>query len=207
MQLDVYNMKGEIVDKIELSDDIFAIEPNEDALYRVAIAQQANKRQGTHKVKDRSEVRGGGRKPFRQKGTGRARQGSSRSPKHVGGGVVFGPTPRSYRVRLPKKLRRLALFSALSVKANSDKIIVLDDLTIENGKTREMVEVLKNLGVDSTSLVVTTGKNDYVVRSARNLQGVKTAPVNALSVLDILKYDRLIATREALETFQEVYES
>jgi large subunit ribosomal protein L4 len=207
MQLDVYNMKGEIVDKIELSDDIFAIEPNEDALYRVVTAQQANKRQGTHKVKDRSEVRGGGRKPFRQKGTGRARQGSSRSPKHVGGGVVFGPTPRSYRVRLPKKLRRLALFSALSVKANSDRIIVLDDLTIENGKTREMVEVLKNLGVDSTSLIVTTGRNDYVVRSARNLQGVKTAPVNALSVLDILKYDRLIATREALETFQEVYES
>jgi large subunit ribosomal protein L4 len=207
MQLDVYNVKGEIVDKIELSDDIFAIEPNEDAIYRVVIAQQANRRHGTHKVKDRSEVRGGGRKPFRQKGTGRARQGSSRSPKHVGGGVVFGPTPRSYRVRLPKKLRRLALFSALSVKANSDKIIVLDDLTIENGKTREMVEVLKNLGVNSTSLVVTTGKNDYVVRSARNLQGVKTAPVNALSVLDILKYDRLIATREALETFQEVYES
>ncbi|NMB28803.1 MAG: 50S ribosomal protein L4 [Clostridiaceae bacterium] len=207
MQLDVYNMKGEVVDTIELSDDIFAIEPNEDALYRVLVAQQANRRQGTHKVKDRSEVRGGGRKPFRQKGTGRARQGSSRSPKHVGGGVVFGPTPRSYRVRLPKKLRRLALFSALSVKANSDKIIVLDDLTIENGKTREMVEVLNNLGVDSTSLIVTTGRNDYVVRSARNIQGVKTTPVNALSVLDLLKYDCLIATREALESFQEVYVS
>lgn len=207
MQLDVYNMKGEVVDKIELSDDIFAIEPNEDALHRVSIAQQANKRHGTHKVKDRSEVRGGGRKPFRQKGTGRARQGSSRSPKHVGGGVVFGPTPRCYRVRLPKKLRRLALFSALSVKAHREKIIVLDDLTIENGKTREMVEVLKNLGVDSTSLIVTTGRNDHVIRSARNLQGVKTAPVNALSVLDLLKYDRLIATREALESFQEVYAS
>jgi len=207
MQLDVYNMKGEVVDTIELSDDIFAIEPNEDALYRVLVAQQANRRQGTHKVKDRSEVRGGGRKPFRQKGTGRARQGSSRSPKHVGGGVVFGPTPRSYRVRLPKKLRRLALFSALSVKANSDKIIVLDDLTIENGKTREMVEVLNNLGVNSTSLIVTTGRNDYVVRSARNIQGVKTTPVNALSVLDLLKYDCLIATREALESFQEVYVS
>ncbi|HHW93405.1 MAG TPA: 50S ribosomal protein L4 [Clostridiaceae bacterium] len=207
MQLDVYNMKGEVVDKIELSDDIFAIEPNEDALHRVSVAQQANKRHGTHKVKDRSEVRGGGRKPFRQKGTGRARQGSSRSPKHVGGGVVFGPTPRCYRVRLPKKLRRLALFSALSVKAHREKIIVLDDLTIENGKTREMVEVLKNLGVDSTSLIVTTGRNDHVIRSARNLQGVKTAPVNALSVLDLLKYDRLIATREALESFQEVYAS
>jgi large subunit ribosomal protein L4 len=207
MQLDVYNMKGEVVDTIELSDDIFAIEPNEDAIYRVLVAQQANRRQGTNKVKDRSEVRGGGRKPFRQKGTGRARQGSSRSPKHVGGGVVFGPTPRSYRVRLPKKLRRLALFSALSVKSSGDKIIVLDDLTIENGKTREMVEVLNNLGVDSTSLIVTTGKNDYVVRSARNIQGVKTAPVNALSVLDLLKYDCLIATREALESFQEVYAS
>ena len=207
MQFDVYNMKGDIVDKIELSDEIFAIEPNEDAVYRVVVAQQANKRQGTHKTKTRGEVRGGGRKPFRQKGTGRARQGSTRSPKHVGGGVVFGPVPRSYRVRLPKKLRRLALFSVLSAKAGSEQIVVLDDLTIESGKTREMVEVLKNIGADTTSLIVTTGRNENVIRSAHNIQGVKTAPVNALSVLDLLKYDRLIATREALESFQEVYAS
>ena len=207
MQLDVYNMSGDVVGSIDLSDAIFAMEPNEDAVYRVMIAQQANKRQGTHKAKGRSEVRGGGRKPFRQKGTGRARQGSSRSPNHVGGGVVFGPSPRSYRVRLPKKLKRLALLSMLSSKAGSDKLVVLDELTIENGKTRKMVEVLKNIGADTSSLIVTVGKNESVVRSARNLPDVKTAPVNALSVLDLLKYDRMIATREAIETLEEVYAS
>ncbi|MGI6157106.1 MAG: 50S ribosomal protein L4, partial [Saccharofermentanales bacterium] len=152
-------------------------------------------------------VRGGGRKPFRQKGTGRARQGSIRAPNHVGGGVVFGPSPRCYRVRLPKRVRRLALFSMLSSKAKDEKLIVLDDLAIENGKTRNMVQVLKAIGADSSSLIVTTGKRDDVVRSARNIVGVKTAPVNALSVLDLLKYDRLIATREALETLEEVYAS
>ncbi len=207
MQLDVYNMSGDVVGSIDLSDAIFAVEPSEDAVYRVMIAQQANKRQGTHKAKGRSEVRGGGRKPFRQKGTGRARQGSSRSPNHVGGGVVFGPSPRSYRVRLPKKLKRLALLSMLSSKAGSDKLVVLDELTIENGKTRKMVEVLKNIGADTSSLIVTVGKNESVVRSARNLPDVKTAPVNALSVLDLLKYDRMIATREAIETLEEVYAS
>lgn len=207
MQVDVYNMSGDRVGAMDLSDDIFAIEPNEDAVYRVMIAQQANRRQGTHKTKDRSEVRGGGRKPFRQKGTGRARQGSSRSPKHVGGGVVFGPTPRCYRIRLPRKLRRLALLSMLSSKAGDKKLLVLDELTIENGKTRVMADVLKNIGADTTSLIVTVGKRDDVVRSARNLPGVKTAPVNALSVLDLLKYDRLIATREAVETLEEVYAS
>ncbi len=205
MQLDVYNMSGDVVGSMDLSDEIFAIEPNEDAVYRVMIAQQANKRQGTHKAKGRSEVRGGGRKPFRQKGTGRARQGSTRSPNHVGGGVVFGPAPRSYRVRLPRKLRRLALLSMLSSKAGNEKLVVLDELTIENGKTRVMADVLKNIGADTSALIVTAGKNESVVRSARNLPDVKTAPVNALSVLDLLKYDRMIATREAIETLEEVY--
>ncbi len=207
MQLDVYNMNGDVVGSMDLSDDIFAIEPNEDAVYRVMIAQQANRRQGTHKTKGRSEVRGGGRKPFRQKGTGRARQGSIRSPLKVGGGVTFGPTPRSYRVRLPKKLRRLALLSMLSTKAGGEKLVILDELAIENGKTRVMAEVLKKIGADTTSLIVTAGRREDVVRSARNLPGVKTAPVNAISVLDLLKYDRLIATREALETLEEVYAS
>lgn len=207
MQLDVYNMSGDRVGSMDVSDDIFAIEPNEDAIYRVMIAQQANKRQGTHKTKGRSEVRGGGRKPFRQKGTGRARQGSTRAPNHVGGGVIFGPSPRCYRVRLPKKLRRLALLSMLSAKAGGEKLLVLDELTIENGKTRVMAEVLKNIGADTSSLIVTVGKRDDVVRSAQNLPGVKTAPVNALSVLDLLKYDRLIATREAVEILEEVYAS
>ncbi|MDD3540857.1 MAG: 50S ribosomal protein L4, partial [Eubacteriales bacterium] len=164
-------------------------------------------RQGTHKAKGRSEVRGGGRKPFRQKGTGRARQGSTRSPNHVGGGVVFGPAPRSYRVRLPRKLRRLALLSMLSSKAVNEKLVVLDELTIENGKTRVMADVLKNIGADTSALIVTAGKNESVVRSARNLPDVKTAPVNALSVLDLMKYDRMIATREAIETLEEVYAS
>ncbi|MCK9177111.1 MAG: 50S ribosomal protein L4 [Clostridiales bacterium] len=207
MQLDVYNMSGDVVGSMDLSDEIFAIEPNEDAVYRVMIAQQANKRQGTHKAKGRSEVRGGGRKPFRQKGTGRARQGSTRSPNHVGGGVVFGPAPRSYRVRLPRKLRRLALLSMLSSKAVNEKLVVLDELTIENGKTRVMADVLKNIGADTSALIVTAGKNESVVRSARNLPDVKTAPVNALSVLDLMKYDRMIATREAIETLEEVYAS
>ena len=171
------------------------------------LAQQANKRQGTHKTKGRSEVRGGGRKPFRQKGTGRARQGSTRSPNQVGGGVVFGPAPRCYRIRLPRKLRRLALLSMLSSKAGGEKMVVLDDLSIENGKTRVMAEVLKNIGADTSSLIVTAGKREDVVRSARNLPGVKTAPVNALSVLDLLKYDRLVVTREAIETLEEVYAS
>lgn len=207
MQLDVYNMSGDRVGAMDVSDAVFGIEPNEDAIYRVMIAQQANKRQGTHKAKGRSEVRGGGRKPFRQKGTGRARQGSNRAPNHVGGGVIFGPTPRSYRVRLPKKLRRLALLSMLSAKAGGEKLVILDDLAIENGKTRVMAQVLENIGADTTSLIVTAGKRDDVVRSARNLPGVKTAPVNALSVLDLLKYDRLIATREAVETLEEVYAS
>ena len=207
MQLDVYNMSGDRVGSMDVSDDIFAIEPNQDAVYRVMIAQQANKRQGTHKTKGRSEVRGGGRKPFRQTGTGRARQGSTRAPNHVGGGVIFGPSPRCYRVRLPKKLRRLALLSMLSAKAGGEKLLVLDELTIENGKTRVMAEVLKNIGADTSSLIVTVGKRDDVVRSAQNLPNVKTAPVNALSVLDLLKYDRLIATREAVEILEEVYAS
>ncbi len=207
MQLDVYNMDGDVVGTIDLSDEIFGIEPNQDAVYRVMLAQQANQRQGTHKTKNRTEVRGGGRKPFRQKGTGRARQGSIRAPNHVGGGVIFGPAPRSYRVRLPRKLRRLALLSMLSSKAGSQKLVVLDQLVVENGKTRVMAQVLKNIGADTTSLIVTTGKKEDVVRSARNLPGVKTAAVNALSVLDLLKYDRLVATREALETLEEVYAS
>lgn len=207
MQVDVYNMEGRVVGTIDLSDEVFAIEPNEDAVYRVMIAQQANQRQGTHKTKNRAQVRGGGRKPFRQKGTGRARQGSTRAPNHVGGGVIFGPSPRCYQVRLPRKLRRLALLSMLSSKAGNEKLIVLDDLVIENGKTRVMAEVLKKIGADTSSLIVTTGRKEDVVRSARNLPGVKTAPVNALSVLDLLKYDRLIATREAIETLEEVYAS
>ncbi len=207
MQIDVLNIKGDIVDTLEVSDDVFAIEPNLDAVYRVMLAQQANRRQGTSKTKGRSEVRGGGRKPYRQKGTGRARHGSNRSPIFVGGGVTFGPTPRSYRTRLPKKLRRLAMRSLLSDKAANKKLLVLDALDMETHKTREMVGILKNVGVETSALIVTSGSNVEVMRSARNIPNVRTAGVNAFSVLDLLKSDLLIVTREALGTIEEVYAS
>ena len=205
MQINVLNIKGDIVETLEVSDDVFAIEPNLDAVYRVMLAQQANRRQGTSKTKGRSEVRGGGRKPYRQKGTGRARHGSNRSPIFVGGGVTFGPTPRSYRTRLPKKLRRLAMRSLLSDKAANEKLLVLDSLDMETHKTREMVEILKNVGVETSALIVTSGSNVEVMRSARNIPNVRTAGVNAFSVLDLLKSDLLIVTREALGTIEEVY--
>lgn len=207
MQLDVLNLKGEHVGSIDVADDVFAIEPNRDAIFRVMSAQQANRRQGTSKTKIRSEVRGGGRKPYRQKGTGRARQGSIRSAQHVGGGVIFGPVPRSYRVRLPKKLKRVAMRSMLSHKASDGKLIVVDAFDMSSHKTREMVGILKAVGVDASALIVTTGVNQEVIRSARNLVGVKTAPVNALSVLDLLKYDYLVVTREAVDKVEEVYAS
>ncbi|NLW53573.1 MAG: 50S ribosomal protein L4 [Clostridiaceae bacterium] len=207
MQINVLNIKGDIVETLEVSDDVFAIEPNLDAVYRVMLAQQANRRQGTSKTKGRSEVRGGGRKPYRQKGTGRARHGSNRSPIFVGGGVTFGPTPRSYRTRLPKKLRRLAMRSLLSDKAANEKLLVLDSLDMETHKTREMVEILKNVGVETSALIVTSGSNVEVMRSARNIPNVRTAGVNAFSVLDLLKSDLLIVTREALGTIEEVYAS
>ncbi len=207
MQINVLNIKGDIVETLEVSDDVFAIEPNLDAVYRVMLAQQANRRQGTSKTKGRSEVRGGGRKPYRQKGTGRARHGSNRSPIFVGGGVTFGPTPRSYRMRLPKKLRRLAMRSLLSDKAANEKLLVLDSLDMETHKTREMVEILKNVGVETSALIVTSGSNVEVMRSARNIPNVRTAGVNAFSVLDLLKSDLLIVTREALGTIEEVYAS
>ena len=207
MQINVLNIKGDIVETLEVSDDVFAIEPNLDAVYRVMLAQQANRRQGTSKTKGRSEVRVGGRKPYRQKGTGRARHGSNRSPIFVGGGVTFGPTPRSYRTRLPKKLRRLAMRSLLSDKAANEKLLVLDSLDMETHKTREMVEILKNVGVETSALIVTSGRNVEVMRSARNIPNVRTAGVNAFSVLDLLKSDLLIVTREALGTIEEVYAS
>ena len=207
MQINVLNIKGDIVETLEVSDDVFAIEPNLDAVYRVMLAQQANRRQGTSKTTGRSEVRGGGRKPYRQKGTGRARHGSNRSPIFVGGGVTFGPTPRSYRTRLPKKLRRLAMRSLLSDKASNEKLLVLDSLDMESHNTREMGEILKNVGVETSALIVTSGSNVEVMRSARNIPNVRTAGVNAFSVLDLLKSDLLIVTREALGTIEEVYAS
>ena len=200
----LFNQSGEQVGEIELADTVFGIEPNEHALYEVVIQQRAALRQGTHKAKTRAEVRGGGRKPWRQKGTGRARQGSIRSPQWVGGGVVFGPTPRKYGYKVNRKVRRLALRSALSQKVLENKIIVLEDLVFEQPKTKAMLEVLNNLKANKKSLIVLGEANDNVVLSARNLPGVQTLTANSINVLDLLHYDTLVVTKDAVQKIEEV---
>lgn len=201
----VYNVSGEQVSEIELKDNVFGIEVNEHVLYEVVKNQLANKRQGTQSAKTRAEVRGGGRKPWRQKGTGRARHGSIRSPLWVGGGVTFAPKPRDYSYTLPKKVRRLAMKSALTSKVNSQEIIVLDELNLDAPKTKEMASILKNLKVEKKALIVMGDKNDAVIRSARNIPGIETASVNTLNVYDILKYDKFIITKDAVQKVEEVY--
>ena len=200
----VYNMEGKETGKMELNDSIFAAPVNEHLVHMAVVLQLANKRQGTQKAKTRSEVRGGGRKPYRQKGTGRARQGSMRSPQWVGGGVVFAPKPRDYSFKLNKKVKRLALQSALSTKVAEGKIIVLDELTLSEVKTKEMVKVLGNIKCDN-ALIVMDGSNENVMLSARNIPAVKTASVNTINVYDLLKYNNLVVTKEAVEKIQEVY--
>ena len=201
----IYNISGDQVGEIELSDDVFGIEVNENAMYEVVKNQLANKRQGTQSTKTRAEVRGGGRKPWRQKGTGRARVGSSRSPLWIGGGVSFAPKPRDYSYRLPKKIRKLAMKSALTSKVNNDEIIVLDGLNISAPKTKEMINILSNLNADKKALIVMDGRDDAVIKSARNIPGVKTTSVNTLNVYDILKYDKFIITKDAVQKVEEVY--
>lgn len=201
----VYNQSGSEVGEIELADSVFGIEPNRTVLHDAVVMQQASLRQGTHKTKGRSEVRGGGRKPWRQKGTGRARQGSIRSPQWVGGGVVFGPTPRSYKYDLPKKVRRLAIKSALSSKVQADEMIVVDELSFEAPKTKEMAQVLSNLSVDRKALIVTADYNETVALSARNIPGVTFVTAEGVNVLDVLKHDKLIMTKEAVEKVEEVF--
>ncbi len=200
----LYDMSGKEIDKINLKDSIFGIEPNTAVLHDAVVMQQASLRQGTHKVKNRSEVRGGGRKPWRQKGTGRARVGSTRSPIWVGGGTVFGPTPRSYAYRLPKKVRRLALKSALSSKVIENEIIVLKELNFAEAKTKNMVNLLDNLNVKTKVLVVDKDYNDNAILSLRNLQGVKFVTAEGINVLDLLYHDKLIITKEAVERIEEV---
>lgn len=200
----LYNQTGSQVGEIELSDSIFGIEPNEHVLYDAVIMQRASKRQGTHATKGRSDVRGGGRKPWRQKGTGRARHGSTRSPIWVGGGVTFGPQPRSYAYKLPKKQRRLALKSALSSKVNAEEIRVLEELNFDAPKTKELLNVLKELSADKKALVVTADYNDTVALSARNIPGVKFITANSVNVLDLLNYDHLIITQDAVKKVEEV---
>lgn len=200
----VYNTSGSQIGEIELSETVFGIEPHAHVLHEAVVMQRASERQGTHKVKGRSEVRGGGRKPWKQKGTGRARQGSIRSPQWKGGGVVFGPTPRSYAYKLPKKVRRLAIRSALSSKVLGGEIIVLDQLAMNQPKTKEFIAILKNLNVDRKALVVSDQLDDNVALSARNIPGVKFVEASGINVLDVLVYDKLILTKGAVEKIEEV---
>jgi large subunit ribosomal protein L4 len=200
----LYNVSGAQVGEIELAESVFGIEPNKYVLHDAIVMQQASLRQGTHKVKGRSEVRGGGRKPWKQKGTGRARQGSIRAPQWKGGGVVFGPTPRSYAYKLPKKVRRLAIRSALSSKVIANEIIVLDQLTMNQPKTKEFVGILKNLNVDRKALVVSASFDEQVALSARNIPGIKFVAADGINVLDVIGYDKLIITKEAVEKVEEV---
>ncbi|RXJ03040.1 50S ribosomal protein L4 [Anaerobacillus alkaliphilus] len=200
----LFNQNGTQVGDIELSEAVFGIEPNQNVLHDAVVMQQASLRQGTHDVKGRSEVRGGGRKPWRQKGTGRARQGSIRSPQWVGGGVVFGPTPRSYSYKLPKKVRRLAIKSALASKVQAAEIVVLEGLTLETPKTKDMVAILNNLSVDRKALVVTGDYNDNVALSARNIPGVTFVTAEGINVLDVLKHDKLVITKDAVQKVEEV---
>ena len=199
------NMEGKEAGTIELNDQIFGIEPNQDAVHAVVVNYLANQRQGTQSAKTRSEVAGGGRKPFRQKGTGRHRQGSSTDPSQVGGGIVFAPKPRDYRFSVPKKVKRLALKSALSAKVADKEIIVLDELKFEAPKTKEMVKVLANVNAGKKALIVTAEKDENVVRSAANIPGVRTALVSTMNVYEIVNAGSFIVTKDAVEKIEEVY--
>ena len=200
----VYNMEGSEVGKMDLNDNVFAAKVNEHLMHMAVVLQLANKRQGTQKAKTRSEVRGGGRKPWRQKGTGHARQGSTRSPQWTGGGVVFAPKPRDYSFKMNKKEKRIALLSALSSKAAESKIVVLDEFKLDEIKTKKFVEVMNNLKVEN-ALVVLEGENKNVVLSGRNIPSVKVTATNEINTYDVLKYTTLVVTKAAVEKLEEVY--
>ena len=202
--LAVYNTDGKEVEKIDLSDNIFGVEINETLVHKAVVTYLANNRQGTQSALTRSEVSGGGKKPWRQKGTGHARQGSTRSPQWTGGGVVFAPKPRDYSRKMNKRERQIALFSALTSKVQDEKMIVVDQLSMDAPKTAAFAEILKNLKAES-ALVVTKDKNDNVVLSARNIPDVATTISTSINVYDILKYDSLIITKEAAQAIEEVY--
>ena len=201
----VLNMAGEQAGTLELNDAIFGIEPNEYAVHEVVKNYLANQRQGTQSAKTRAEVRGGGRKPFRQKGTGRHRQGSSTDPTQVGGGVAFAPKPRSYRYTLPRKVRRLAMFSALSSKVKENEIIVVDSLEFDAPKTKEMVKFLEAVNAQKKALIVTDAKNENVVRSASNIPGVLTTTATQINVYEIINHGSFIITKDAVKKLEEVY--
>ncbi|MBE5970498.1 MAG: 50S ribosomal protein L4 [Lachnospiraceae bacterium] len=203
-KVSVYNMEGSQVGDIELNDAVFGVEVNEHLVHMAVVAQLANKRQGTQSAKTRSEVSGGGRKPWRQKGTGHARQGSTRSPQWTGGGVVFAPKPRDYSIRLNKKEKRLALKSALTSRVNENKFIVVDAIKMDEIKTKTFNDALKALKVEK-ALVVLNDNDKNVVLSARNIENVKTALTNTINVFDILKYDTIVIDKAAVATIEEVY--
>ncbi|MDR0875384.1 MAG: 50S ribosomal protein L4 [Clostridiales Family XIII bacterium] len=198
-------MDGSPAGDIDLSDEIFGIEPNEHAVLDAVKNYLANQRQGTQSAKTRAEVRGGGRKPFRQKGTGRARQGSTVAPNHVGGGIVFAPKPRDYRYAIPKKVKRLAIKSILSSKVIENEIIVIDELTFEAPKTKDMISFLSAVGAEKKALIVTAAKDDNVVKSAANIPGVETSYVGRLNVYEVINHTSFILTQEAARRIEEVY--
>jgi large subunit ribosomal protein L4 len=204
MRVGVRNMAGDTVDEIELRDDIFGLEPHEAVMHQAVLRQLANARQGTAATKTRTEVSGGGRKPWRQKGTGRARQGSIRAPQWRKGGIVFGPHPRSYRQRMTRKMRRLALRSALSVKAAADSIVLLNELSMAKPKTKDMLAVLDNLQIDSSALILLSDRSVSVEKSTRNIPDVKTLHARCLNVIDILNYDTLILPVQSLAVIEEI---
>lgn len=200
----LFNKEGNKIEDIQLNDNIFAVEVNADAMHQVVVALLANKRQGTQSAKTRAEVRGGGIKPWRQKGTGRARQGSIRAPQWIKGGVVFAPKPRDYRMSIPKSMRRVAMLSALTSKVQNDEMVVLDSLTLEAPKTKEVVKMLNAFNAKKT-LIITAEANETVYKSARNIEGVAVLPVNNINVYDLLKYPKVIMTKDAVSKIEEVY--
>ncbi len=205
MQIPVYDLTGEVVEHIEISDQVFAVPFNEGVVHQAMVRQQANARQGTASTKTRSEVSGSSRKLFRQKGTGFARAGSRRSPLRRGGGITFGPQPRSYRQAMPKKMRQLALRCALSAKARDKELKVIEEFKLEEPKTKQMAQILTALGANSSALIVTSGPEDNVVKSARNLKGIKTMPANLINVLDILSYKILLMTVTAVRKVEQLW--
>ena len=204
-KIDVYNMEGKKVSDVELNDNVFGIEPNEAVVHSVLVNYLANQRQGTQSTKTRSEVSGGGRKPWRQKGTGRARQGSIRAPQWVKGGIALGPRPRSYKYTVNKKERRLAIRSVLSSKVLENNLVVLDKAEMKEIKTQAMVKTLANLKVEGKTLILLPERNENIQKSARNIKNVKTTLVNTINVYDLLKYNKLVVTLDAVKKLEEVY--
>lgn len=204
-KIDVYNIEGKKVSDIELKEEIFGIEPNENVVHRVLVNYMANQRQGTSNTKTRAEVSGGGRKPWKQKGTGRARQGSIRAPQWFKGGIALGPKPRDYRYTINKKEKRLAIKSVLSSKVIENNLVVVDNLSFNEIKTKNMVKALDNLKVEGKALIVLPEKNENVQKSARNIEGVKTSLVNTINVYDLLKYNKLVLTVDSVKSLEEVY--